>query len=204
MTNVGTWRMQGAPLISADALPTVRKFAPILASVWKAVYFGLLATLAVFILMLASVVLPGLLGHAALAVHGGSMGDSLPRGSVAIARWVEPEDVQPGYVIVMDADGQARPKIHRVVSVDEENGRTIVQTKGDANEAADPGYQILDGPVAVHTYTLPLLGYAIEFIRTPAGWLFLVALPAALVSLMTLRDVWFGDKKTSRVAAPRS
>ncbi|MCH8814296.1 MAG: signal peptidase I [Chloroflexi bacterium] len=204
MTEIGTWVLQGAPLRSAEHLPAVRDFAPVLVAIWKAVYFSLFATLGVFVLMLAAVVLPGLWGHAALAVNGGSMGDSLTSGSVAIARWVEPEDVQVGYVIVMNVDGQTRPKIHRVVSLDEENGQIIVQTKGDANETADPGYQILNGPVAVHTYTIPLLGYAIDFVRTPAGWLFLIALPAALVSLMTLRDLWFGDEKTSRAAARRS
>jgi signal peptidase len=182
----------------------MRELGPVLDPLWKTAYFGLLATLGVFVLMLASVVLPGLFGHAALAVNGGSMGDSLPRGSVAIARWVEPEDVQLGYVVVIDVDGQSRPKIHRVVSVEEENGQIIVQTKGDANETADPGLHILNGPVAVHTYTIPLLGYAIDFIRTPTGWLLLVALPAALVSIMTLRDLWFGDEKTPIAAASRS
>ena len=45
MTEVGTWRMQGAPLRSAEPLLAVREFAPVLAALWKAAYFGLYATL---------------------------------------------------------------------------------------------------------------------------------------------------------------
>lgn len=132
------------------------------------------------------------------------MGDSLPRGSVAIARWVEPADVQLGYVILSDSVGQTQPKIHRVVSVEKENGQIVVQTKGDANETIDPGSYALSGRVAVHTYTIPFVGYVISFLSTLTGWLLLIALPAAFVSLMTLRDVWFGDRKVSTASSPGS
>ena len=37
------------------------------------------------------------------------MGDSLPRGSVAIARWVEPADVQLGYVILAPLESAVTP-----------------------------------------------------------------------------------------------
>jgi len=203
MTEVGTWGMQqGAPLILAEPLPAARELARSLAGLWKAAYAGLLAALVIFSLLLTSVAIPGLLGYPALAVHGGSMGDSLPRGSVAIARWVEPAEVQLGYVILAEADGQTQPRIHRVVSVDEENGQIVVQTKGDANQTADPGSYVLNGRVAVHTYTIPLLGYIINFLGTPTGWLLLIALPAAFISLITLRDLWFGDGNASP-PAPR-
>lgn len=160
----------------------------------------MLSGLVCFALLMAVAVLPSAFGYPALTVEGGSMGNSLPRGSLAIARWLPAEEVQLGYVIVVDEAGRTS-KLHRVIHLEETDGRIIAQTKGDANAAADPGKHVLEGRVAVHTYTIPYLGYGADFARTPPGWTVLVLLPAFALSLLTLRDVWMGERRGGTLTA---
>jgi signal peptidase I len=139
--------------------------------------------------VLSLVVVPSLLGYPALTVQGGSMGDSLPGGSLAITRWVPADEVEAGDVIVIK-NANATAVIHRVVSIEEQDGAFVVETKGDANRTADPGYSVLNDRVAVHTYTIPYVGYAADFLRTPLGWTLFVLIPIGVMCSRTLRDIW--------------
>jgi len=47
----------------------------------------------------------------------------------------------------------------------------------------------------VHTYTIPQLGYAADYLRTPLGWMLFVLIPISMLCLLTLRDIWLGDEK---------
>ncbi len=117
------------------------------------------------------------------------MGGSLPGGSLAITRWVPADEVEAGDVIVIK-HADRTPIIHRVVTIEEQDGSFVVETKGDANTAADPGYTVLNDRVAVRTYTIPYVGYAADFLRTPLGWTLFVLLPIGVLCLRTLRDIW--------------
>ncbi len=189
MAQIGAWRPEDGEQISANPLPagTGRGFP--LAPLATVARRAMLVIIACFGLVLSLVVLPTLLGYPAVTVQGGSMGDALPRGSVAITRWVPADEVEAGDVIVISHADRA-PKIHRVVSIEEQDGAFVVETKGDANEAADPGYSVLNDRVAMHTYTIPGLGYAADFFRTPLGWTLFVLLPISVLCLRTLRDIW--------------
>lgn len=162
---------------------------------------AMLVILACFALLLSLVVVPNFLGYPTVVVQGGSMGESLPPGSLAITRWVAADEVQPGDVILIgDKRSGTSQRIHRVVSIEELGGELVAVTKGDANEAADPGFQMLKGQVAVHTYTIPYLGYTADFLRTPLGWTLFVLLPISVLCLLTLRDIWRGEDKPRAVS----
>lgn len=140
--------------------------------------------------------LPRLFGYGTLVVHGGSMADTYPNGSLVISRWTAAEEVQLGDVIVVQEetdDGPTHPKIHRVVSLDNEGDQILVRTKGDANQTPDPKLYILPDRVLTPAHMLPYLGYLVGFAVTPLGWVFLVALPAALLCVVTLRAIWTGE-----------
>ncbi len=163
----------------------------------------MLAIMAGFAPLLSLVVVPNLLGYPTVTVQGGSMGDSLPGGSVAITRWVPANEVEVGDVILIGGEGSgASQKIHRVVSIEEQAGELVAVTKGDANVAADPGLQLLEGRVAVRAHTIPYLGYAADFLRTRLGWTLFVLLPISVLCLLTLRDIWAteGDDKPAAVS----
>ena len=78
-------------------------------------------------------------GYRTIVVHGPSMGKSVPSGSLVVGRLVRPGSVHVGDVIVVheSVDGAPNtPKVHRVTSIVEDDGQTLVTTKGDANSAA--------------------------------------------------------------------
>jgi signal peptidase len=149
---------------------------------------------------LSVAVVPRLFGYSTLLVEGGSMGESIPNGGLVFARWVAAEDLELGDVLVIQEetdDSPTRPKIHRIVSLDEEDGNILARTKGDANDTADPNLYVLPDDVLTPAYTVPYLGYLASFALTPLGWLVLVALPAALVCLYTLRAIWSPGQDTA-------
>lgn len=189
MTEIGAWRPGGRGQVSANPLPAeAGRGFPLtqLATVARRAMFVMMACFGV---VLSLVVVPSLLGYPALTVQGGSMGGSLPDGSLAITRWVPVDEVEAGDVIVVK-HANATAVIHRVVTIEEQDGSFVVETKGDANPAADPGYSVLTGRVAMHAYTIPYVGYAADFLRTPLGWMLFVLLPIGVLCLRTLRDIW--------------
>jgi signal peptidase I len=181
-----------------------------LAAAWallrRLLYAASLVALVVLAGALSVAALPRLLGYGTLVVNGGSMSEAYPNGSLVIARWTAAEDVELGQVIVVQEetdDGPARPKIHRVVSLDEEGGHILAQTKGDANRTPDPKLYILPERVLTPVRSLPHLGFIAGFAATPLGWLVLVFLPASALCLATLRQIWKDDdQRRSRRAPP--
>lgn len=193
MTEVGALRYQGyrRPLAAAPIAPRHGPFGAFTYAVVLVLLLGLASTLTM-------VVVPRFFGYPTLTVQGGSMGDAAPKGSLVIARWTQPQNVHVGDIILVrmpSASATANPKIHRVVSLQSEDGKVIVETKGDANANPDPGLYVLPERVAVHSMTVRDVGFAVDFVRTPLGWGIFVALPALILCLLTLRDIWSEDAK---------
>ena len=139
---------------------------------------------------------PRLLGYSSVIVYGGSMADSVPVGGIAVTKEVTTEDVGVGDVIVFypptmstNPSPKPSPLMHRVVSVREEDGQRLFQTKGDANATPDPWEIGIEGHGSRVVYTVPYVGYLISFARTPLGWALLLFLPATYLGVTTLRRI---------------
>jgi signal peptidase len=81
---------------------------------------------------------------------------------------------------------------HRVISVEKAADDTVtVQTKGDANEAADPWTATLNGDTAYQVRAVvPVLGHVIEALRTPVvTQALLYGAPTLLVGWLLL-TIW--------------
>ena len=148
---------------------------------------------------LAIAVVPRFLGYGTVAINGGSMEESIPAGSLIIARWVPDEQVRVGQVIVAKEPGRAAIA-HRVVSLQEDGGNVLVQTKGDANHTPDPEPYVLPQRVLTPEYVIPYLGYLVLFVKTPLGLTFLVTLPATALCLYLLRRIWSGGPPATEAA----
>lgn len=198
---------RAAPLAEAGSLSPIEEEGVLSSKVWRAdlplaaawvllkrlLYGAFLVVLVALAAAAGSAVVPRLFGYGTLVVHGGSMSETAPNGSLVIARWMAAEDVEIGDVILVQEEsdsGSARPRIHRVVSLEEEGGQVLVQTKGDANSTPDPNIYILPDRVLTPAYTLPYLGFLVRFVATPLGWALVVALPGTLLCMITLRGIW--------------
>ena len=163
-------------------------------------YVAFLVSLIALIAALGAAVLPRLAGYGTLVVRGGSMGEAYPTGSLVVSRSMAAKDVRVGDAILVgeeNAAGKSLPTLHRVVSLSQQGDQIVVQTKGDANETADPNLYVLNGHVATPVYTLPYLGYLLGFVLTQLGWVLVVAIPATILSLLMLRSIWSDEEGSS-------
>jgi signal peptidase len=153
----------------------------------------LLVTIAavVAIALVAVTVGPKVLPYQALVVRSGSMSPTIPTGSIVFYHQVAAAKVKVGDIIVFQKPGQTNEKVtHRVYKIS--NGPTgrYFTTKGDANGAPDDWRVPAVGKGWVASFHIPTIGYALAGLESTLGRLLLLAVPAALLGLITLYEIW--------------
>ncbi|NLB61602.1 MAG: signal peptidase I [Clostridiales bacterium] len=138
--------------------------------------------IAIIILGLA-LALPRLFGVKLFTVLSGSMEPMLSAGDLIYVRPIDPEKIEVGDVIsfALDEDTVAT---HRVFSIDKEAKRFT--TKGDANETIDKKTVTFENVQGIHAFTIPLLGYPLNFASNLAGQIISITLIVmlALISIL--------------------
>ena len=137
-------------------------------------------------LLLALSFVPTLFGFETLIVASGSMGRTLPIGSVALTRAVEAGAISVGDVISFRHRGQAETITHRVIAVSRDNSQYSFATKGDANQDPDVDNVVVGGS-RIHRveFVVPVAGHLVRYARTPLGGVALIFVP--IVGLLTDR-----------------
>src|SRR5690606_10158043 len=80
---------------------------------------------------------------------------------------------------------------HRVVEVIENNSQVMYRTKGDNNGAPDSELVLSDNVVAEYKgFTIPFVGYLINFAQSKNGNLFLLILPGLLLLAYSAFTIW--------------
>ena len=155
----------------------------------------LLAALALIVLLLIPSLL-GFFGYRAYVIYGGSMGSALPAGSIGITRQIQPEAIRVGDIVAIKRSSRALPILHRVIEIDTSDGTRRFVTRGDANQEPDAQPATLHGPGDRIVFSIPWLGYLVHFARSSAGRIFLLFVPATLLTGIVLWQTW-------KEAAPR-
>ncbi len=144
----------------------------------------LLMTVAVFIYLAPH------LGWRVNAVLSGSMEPELKVGSLVVTRPVKPEAIVVGDIITFRPTTVGENLItHRVVGIGQSSS-LYFETKGDANDGLDPftvPARNLVGEIYLH---VPYWGYFTEFLKTPFGFLFAVAIPGLIIIVAYVTSVW--------------
>jgi signal peptidase len=113
----------------------------------------------------ALILVPALLGFERYVITGGSMGATIPRGSIAYAKVVPAGRIRVGDVITYRPPGAARHPLvtHRVVWAGRDaRGARIYRTRGDANRVADRWTFRLAGPRQARVvFHVPGVGYVL-------------------------------------------
>lgn len=136
--------------------------------------------LAVLLILLMVATAPAYLGYHQSTVLGGSMGNSLPVGSVAVTKTIPAEAIAVGDVIAVGHGDHVPSVLHRVVAIEDVPEGRLVITRGDANPTADPGPQLITGRGDRVVYYVPWAGYLLAAARTNWG----VGLIGAIVLLL--------------------
>ena len=147
----------------------------------------LVATSVVF----SNVNAPG--GYRLFIIQSGSMEPAIKTGSVVMVAAMP--EYKEGDIITFWENPNAR-KItdsitHRIVAVEKQEDKTILTTKGDANQAPDREKIDSEEVLGKVIFSLPVAGRIVAFAKTQTGFFTLVAIPAVLIvysELLTVRD----------------
>lgn len=137
-------------------------------------------------------------------VISSSMTPAIAVNDAVIVNSVSPDSVHKGDVIAFHARSSTDDidvTTHRVVGIEHESGLAF-ETKGDANEKADPKTVPSSALVGRVAFTIPLIGYVVAFASTQLGLILLVALPLGLLMLGEFYDL-ARAVRNSRAASDR-
>lgn len=157
-----------------------------------------------FLAVALAVVLAPALGFQRYVITGGSMGDAVPIGSIAFEEVVPTDELAEGDVITYQPPAESGEEglvTHRITSIGERDGATVLQTKGDANAGADPWrFELGADTQSRVVFAVPLAGYAIGALGDRDVRLALIGVPALLIGAGALRRLW-RDSGTERASS---
>lgn len=140
------------------------------------------------LLVLALTVVPLALGFHTLIVTSGSMTPAIRTGDAVLIRHVDADAINPGDIVTFPSGRAGKgTTTHRVVDTRLIGGQRYVQTKGDANEVADPDLTAAGAVVGKVRVTLPKVGYYLYFASLRWGKVLLIGLPLLLI---TAQEIW--------------
>lgn len=139
-------------------------------------------------LMVVMILIAPRLGFQVHPVLSGSMEPSLKVGGLILTRVVPLEQVAKGDVITYKYEDQRIT--HRVISVLSKNGKVAFQTKGDANESADPYTVTLKGKkVPKVVYYVPYFGFLAAFMNNKSNFVLAIGVTSAILLALYCRDI---------------
>jgi signal peptidase len=165
---------------------------------------GLRRFLDLLLIGLVVIVLVGILlaklvpltGRQTIIVGGSSMEPAIGLGAAIVIRPVPAEALAVGDVVTLHAGEKSAIYTHRIIEVvDRPDGRWI-RTKGDANATADPTLIHSSAVVGRTELAIPLVGYLLALLSSPAGVLFLVGMAATLLASAWLLESLELDRAT--------
>jgi len=140
---------------------------------------------------------PRILPYQTYFVRSGSMEPTIPTGGLVVLTNVDGTSLEAGDIITFDvpeepcAGTSAGQRVtHRIVEIETtEQGRVFV-TKGDANADADCWRVPASGTGWKYAFDVPVIGYVFGYLATPQARLALLVVPAAILGVLALLDIW--------------
>lgn len=158
-------------------------------------YTFVVAILAIAIMLLATLVpIPG--NFKIKVVKSGSMEPYIKTGGIVVIK--PSSDYTLNDVITFGKDTKTQiPTTHRIVAIDGTGPLRTFTTKGDANESEDPSPTRLSEISGKVIFTMPYLGYVLDFAKKPIGFFLLVGVPAIAIILEEIMKI-FSEIKNMR------
>lgn len=127
-------------------------------------------------------------------VMSGSMEPAIHTGSIIV---IKPEtQYKIGDVITFGKDTKKDvPTTHRIAEMRAEEGKYIYRTKGDANKSEDVKEISESEVIGKVFFSVPFLGFVLDFAKKPLGFVLLVVVPAVAIILDEMGKIWKEIKK---------
>ena len=114
-------------------------------------------------------------------VQSGSMEPTIKTGGLVV---IKPESIyKEGDIITFGKDTKKDiPTTHRIIAIKAESGVVIYTVKGDANNSPDPTEVRQSEIIGKVIFSVPYLGYIMDFAKKPLGFALLIGLPALYIA----------------------
>jgi len=162
--------------------------------IFKVIYSIFVAFIVVVALLLIVSVLPITGNYKVMTVISGSMQPAIKMGSVVIVK--PASDYQIGDVITFGPYSKTKvPTTHRIYDIKVEGGQPVYITKGDVNNAPDSREIKKSDIVGKVLFSVPYMGYAVEFAKKPIGFALIIIIPAAIIVGDEIKKIYVEVKK---------
>lgn len=142
---------------------------------------------------------PGVVGaDHSFVVLTASMTPAIAPGDVVIVADRGAEAISEGDVITYTRGTNEVPVTHRVTAVIETADGVAFETKGDANSDPDAALVPAANVIGTVIFTIPYIGYVIQFTNTPYGFIALVLVP---FGLLVANELWTLSRRRSAATA---
>ena len=139
-----------------------------------------------------------------MTVVSGSMEPDIKMGSVVVVKPVpstgstgspqagsgQASDYKIGDVITFGPYSKTKaPTTHRIYEIKVVDGQPVYITKGDANNSPD-AREIKKGDILGKVlFSVPYVGYAVEFAKQPLGFALIIIVPAAVIIVDEIKKI---------------
>lgn len=154
-------------------------------SVIYGIFLGVIILVAL-LLIFSTFNIPG--NYKVLTVVSGSMEPKIKLGSVVVVKPVQ--DYKIGDVITFGPySKKVSPITHRIYDIRVVNGQPVYITKGDANNALDSREVQKKEILGKVLFSVPYLGYAVDFVKKPLGFALIIIVPAILIIIDEIKKI---------------
>lgn len=165
--------------------------------IFKYIYYLVLAFIILIAVLLLISAFPIAGNYQVMMVQSGSMEPAIKMGSVVVVK--PAEDYRIGDVVTFGPYDKIRPPTtHRVHDIKVEAGQPRYITKGDDNNAPDSGDIGKEDIIGKVIFSVPYLGYFVEFSQKPWGFALIIIVPALIIVGGEIKKIIAEIKKSKR------
>lgn len=147
---------------------------------FKIVYYIFIAFIVVVAVLLVISVFPITGNIKWMIVQSGSMAPAIKQGSIVMVKPVA--DYKIGDVITFGPYSKTKaPTTHRIYDIKVVEGEPTYITKGDVNNAPDNREITKKDVLGKVLFSVPYLGFVVDFAKKPLGFALIIIVPAALI-----------------------
>jgi signal peptidase I len=145
---------------------------------------------------------PVVIGFRGSTVVTGSMEPHIRVGDAIVGHAVPPTRIHVGDIVsFQDPEQTGRELTHRVIAARRDGDVVHFATKGDANTSVERFKIPADGRIGLVSYRIPKLGFALSRFRGPPARISLVAVPALVLLVVELWQLWLTPRRREAAAA---
>lgn len=159
----------------------------------KIIYNSIAIALAIVALLVIVSLFPITGNYKILIVQSGSMEPAIKTGAVVV---VKPTDnYQINDVITFAGENSKKSTTHRIIDIEDTDGKKNFVTKGDANNAEDSNRITEEKIIGKVLFSVPYVGYVVAAAKEPLGFVLLIIVPASLIIIDEAGKIYKEIKK---------